>query len=208
MQLNDAQTSDLLDRAVDGSAAAMHELMQVHRTRLRQMVAMRLDRRLRIRLDPSDVVQDVLLEAAGRLAEYTEQAKLPFYVWMRQIAWDRLLELYRQHVRVEKRSVTREIGHAMPLTDDSVDALVATLRSRDLSPSEQLIRKEVQRRARQALAELGEVDRELLLMRYVEQMKLREIAAQLSISVTAAKSRHVRALTKISLILQEEEGTL
>ncbi|MCA9213954.1 MAG: RNA polymerase factor sigma-70, partial [Planctomycetales bacterium] len=70
MQLNDPKISGLLDRAIDGSDAATHELMQMHRIRLRQMVAMRLDRRLRARLDPSDVVQDVLLEAAGRLPEY------------------------------------------------------------------------------------------------------------------------------------------
>jgi RNA polymerase sigma-70 factor (ECF subfamily) len=137
------------------------------------------------------------LEATGRLDDYSKQPKLPFYVWLRQIAWDRLLELYRQHIHVEKRSVTREAGYAFPLSNDSVNLLAATIQSRASSPSERLIRKETQRRTREAIASLPEVDRELLIMRYAEQMKLREIAAQLSLSQSATKSRHIRALVSV-----------
>ncbi len=203
MQSSDDNTSELLNRATGGSSGATEQLMQLHRVRLRRMVQSRLDPRLGTRLDPSDVVQDVLLTAAGRLPDFAQSRELPFYVWLRQIAWDRLSELYRMHVRVEKRTVTREVELSQMVSDDSVDLLAVKLPSREPSPHEGLLRTERRLRLRHALESLPGVDRELPLMRYVEQMKLGEIAAQLSLSLAATKSRHLRALDKLATLLDD-----
>ena len=64
------QTQELLQHAGRGDAAAVHQLLDRHRDSLRQMVQFRLDRALAGRIDASDIVQDVLLEAHQRLADY------------------------------------------------------------------------------------------------------------------------------------------
>src|SRR5947209_2999703 len=101
-------TEELLRRSAAGDRAARGALLQRHRGRLRRMVALRLDPRLAARLDPSDVVQEVLAEADRRLDDYLRQRPLPFYPWLRQLAADRLADAHRRHLGAARRSVTRE----------------------------------------------------------------------------------------------------
>jgi RNA polymerase sigma-70 factor (ECF subfamily) len=99
--MNEAEfdTEPLLARAVQGDPAALGQLLERHRQRLRHMIALRLDRRLQARLDPSDVLQETLAEAARRLADYPRLHPLPFYLLLRQLAWERLVHLHRRHVQ-------------------------------------------------------------------------------------------------------------
>src|SRR4051794_20248357 len=101
-------TEELLARAARGEADARSSLLVRHRDRLARMVACRLERRLAARVDPSDVVQEVLAEADRKLARSLAERPLPFYPWLRQLAWEHLAPLHRRHVRAEKRSVRRE----------------------------------------------------------------------------------------------------
>src|SRR6266550_4078148 len=101
-------TPELLDRTRGGDVAAGQELLTRHRARLRRMVEVRLDRRLAPRVDPSDVVQEALADAARRLDDYLRQRPLPFYPWLRRLAWERLVKLHQRHIGAERRSVTRE----------------------------------------------------------------------------------------------------
>jgi RNA polymerase sigma-70 factor (ECF subfamily) len=105
---NDPDTDELVDRACDGDQDARQQLLVRHRKRLRQMVALRMDRRLMARVDPSDVVQEALTDAAQELSDYLRDRPLPFYPWLRQLAWERLIELHRRHLHAQKRSVRRE----------------------------------------------------------------------------------------------------
>jgi RNA polymerase sigma-70 factor (ECF subfamily) len=98
------------------------------------MVTVRADPRLVARVDPSDVVQDTLAEAAARLDEYRRRRPLPFYPWLRGIAQHRLAALYRRHVQARRRSVTRE-ERALGLPDRSALALAERLVARTSSPS-------------------------------------------------------------------------
>src|SRR5260370_26969803 len=101
-------TRELLDRASCGEVRARQLLLDRHRARLRRMVAVRLDPRLAPRVDPSDLLQESLAEAAARLSEYLRERPMPFYPWLRQIAWDRLVEAHRRHLLARRRSVARE----------------------------------------------------------------------------------------------------
>src|SRR4029078_4228519 len=109
-------TQELLERSVRGDATARQELLVCHRARLRGMVALRLARRLGARVDPSDVVQEALADAAGHLDDYLRHRPLPFYPWLRQFAWERLCKLHRHHIHAQRRSITREEPD-MPLPD-------------------------------------------------------------------------------------------
>src|SRR5438105_15692238 len=118
-----ADTEHLLERVAAGDCAARDQLLRRHRHRLGRMVAVRFDPRLAARVDPSDVVQETLAEAAANLDRYLQDRPLPFYPWLRQLAQRRLIDLHRRHVQARRRSVTREVG----LPDHSALALADRL---------------------------------------------------------------------------------
>ena len=191
---------DLLHRASRGDDRARDELFAQHRDRLRRLIAVRLNRRLAARLDPSDLVQDVLIKANHQLEGFLRERPLPFYAWLRQIALQRLIDIHRRHFLAGRRSVLREEPPALP--DESVAELADLLVSSQSTPSKQLLREELQARVRKALLELGERDREVLVMRHLEEMAMAEIAAVLGVSEGAVKVRHLRALKRLHGALQ------
>jgi len=194
-------TRDLLDRTARGDAAARQDLLGRHRDRLRRMVAVRLDPRLAPRVDPSDIVQEALADAAGRLDDYLREPPLPFYPWLRQFAWERLVKAHRRHIHSRRRSVTRE--EPMPLPDESVQQLARRLLAGDTSPSRRLLRDERRAELRAALAALDPRDREVLVLRHLEQMDTDEVAAVLGLSEGAVRTRQYRALLRLRALLED-----
>jgi RNA polymerase sigma-70 factor (ECF subfamily) len=197
-------TEELLDRAGTGDQSARQLLLARHRGRLRQMVALRIDRRMAARVDPSDVVQEALADAARNLSDYIEERPLPFYPWLRQFAWERLLQLHRHHLRAQRRSVDREQLRIFDIAEDSEAVLVDRLVNSGSSPSARLFAAELRDRVRAALDALEPRDREVLVLRYLEQLATREIAAVLGISEAAVKTRHRRALERLRKQLDEQ----
>jgi RNA polymerase sigma-70 factor (ECF subfamily) len=190
-------TDTLIGRVRNGDNSARQQLLARHRERLRRMVAVRMDRRLAPRMDPSDIVQDVLADADRELSEYLRRRPVPFYPWLRQLAWDRLVEVHRRHVRAGKRSVKREEPGMLDLPDESAMILADRLMDRAHSPSQHAVREETRRRVRSAIAQLPDRDREVLVLRHLEQLTTSQAAAVLGISEAAVKARHVRALDRL-----------
>jgi RNA polymerase sigma-70 factor (ECF subfamily) len=197
MDPHDPDTDQLLAWAKAGDASARGRLLERHRGRLRGMVALRLDPRLAARVDPSDLVQETLAVAHRRLDDYIRDRPLPFYPWLRQIAADRLADLHRRHVVSRKRTVAREEPGGLRLADGSELELARRLASSVSAPSARLRREDRLRRLRAALAALSERDREVLVLRHLEQMPPREIAAVLGITEGAVYTRHLRALERL-----------
>jgi RNA polymerase sigma-70 factor (ECF subfamily) len=205
MTLKDSQTDALLELAERGDAAAGEQLLMLHRRRLKQMISVHLDRRLAARIDASDVVQEALAEAAAKLPGFLRSRPLPFYPWLRRLAWERLIDLHRQHIGAQKRSVTREEPQAMHLPDESALELANRLLARGSSPLAQLLRAEQRNRVQAALARLGPRDQEVLVLRHLEQLSIAEMAAVLVVSEGTVKVRHLRALERFrDLLLQED----
>jgi RNA polymerase sigma-70 factor, ECF subfamily len=201
-----AATEELLARAGEGDDAARQQLFAQHRDRLRRMVAIRLDRRVAVRIDPSDVVQEALLEASQRMSEYLRKRPIPFYPWLRQLAWERLVKLHQQHLQAQKRAVTREEAQPFYLPDESVITLAQRIIAPGISPSKHAVREELRLRVRGGLAQLSERDREVLVLRYLEQLDTNEIAAVLGITTGAVKLRQLRALDRLRALLDEEDS--
>lgn len=200
-------TDELLRRAEQGDELARQAVLVRHRERLKQMVAVRLDRRLAARVDPSDVVQDALLDAAQSLDGYLRERPMPFYPWLRQLAWDRLIELHRRHLYAQRRSVKREEPLAPHLSDESAQQLADYVLGRQSSPSDRAIRGELRARVRAILDRLNERDREVLVLRHLEQLSTRETAIVLGIREGAVKTRHLRALEHLrELLIPKAEG--
>jgi RNA polymerase sigma-70 factor (ECF subfamily) len=199
-------TELLLRRAADGDERARAELLDRFRARLKRMVACRLDRRVAARVDPSDVVQEALKDAHQRLPEYLADPQLAFYPWLRRIAWDRLVDMYRVHIGAERRSVLKEQPCAPALNDESVAELAQSIVTSSLNPGRRAMLAEMQARTKAALMDLKPHDREILVLRYLEQLGVEEIADVLGISHTAVTSRHLRALQRLRKLLGDEFG--
>src|SRR6478735_3940282 len=98
---------ELVQRAAAGDEAAWNGLIANHRERLRRMVAFRLDRRLQGRVDASDVIQESLIDAARRLPEYVQNPEMPFFLWLRFLTSQRLVQQHRKHLGVKARDADR-----------------------------------------------------------------------------------------------------
>jgi RNA polymerase sigma-70 factor (ECF subfamily) len=196
-------SDELLEQASQGDAQARGTLLERHCGRLRRMVAWRLDRRLAARVDPSDVVQEVLAEADCKLERYLSERPMPFLAWLRQLAWEHLRVLHRRHVRAQKRSVRREEPGVLALPDESAAELAARLVDSASSPTQHVLREELRQRVREGLEKLPEADREVLVLRHLEELSVADTAAALGVSDGAAKVRHLRALQRLRALLDE-----
>src|SRR5262245_23269775 len=101
----------------DASAADWAAVLEEHRPRLRRLVALRLDRRVRRRVDPSDVIQETLFEAARRQRQFQSGPPIPLYLWLRRLAGERLIMMHRRHLGAQARDAGRELvldGAVMP----------------------------------------------------------------------------------------------
>lgn len=196
-------TDQLLHRVAAGEPTAAATLLTRHEARLRRMVEMRLDARLASRLDPSDIVQDVMVEAHKRLATYVERREIPFYPWLRAIAWDKLIEMNRRHIAAERRSVCREADR-LNLSGDSEMILVNRLAATTRTPNDQLIQREIAARVRQAIDRLKPLDREVIVLRHLEELSFPETAAVLQLSESAVYSRYRRAIERLHRMLHED----
>ena len=196
-------TLELVQQAAGGDAEAANRLLERHRVALRRMIALRLDRGVAQRVDASDVVQDVLLEASRRLADYLREPKMPFHLWLRHLAQDRMIDLHRRH-HAQRRDVGRERPlQARPAGDQSSLDLAAQLSDQELTPAAANIRKELAERFLQALDRLEDQDREIIEMRHIEQLGNSEVAAALQLSPAAAGMRYLRALRRLRSLLSD-----
>jgi RNA polymerase sigma-70 factor (ECF subfamily) len=197
---------DLVSKLVTSQdERGVEELLAKHRARLRRMVSARLDPRLAARIDPSDVVQETLMEAARRLPDYLREQPLPLYPWLRKLAAHRLANLVERHIHAQRRSVTREKPWQLGLSDASIAQLADHLVATGSSPSRQLIRQELQDQVRAALGRLPYLDREVLVLQFVEQLSPKETAAAIGISPEAVGMRRLRALRRLSAELGEHD---
>jgi RNA polymerase sigma-70 factor, ECF subfamily len=191
-------TRHLLARIAAGDPAGVAGLLAHHRAELRTFVDLHLDRRVRARVDPSDVVQEVQVIVTRRLPEFLAGRPVPFHLWVRQLAYQRVLDVRRAH-RAARRDVVREaVG-----PDRSSIALARSILCPGPSPSEAAEGREAAERAAQAVQTLPEADREILLLRWTEGLPFDEVAALLDIEPGTARQRFGRALRRLRKALAE-----
>jgi RNA polymerase sigma-70 factor (ECF subfamily) len=197
------ETQELLNGAKQGDPRAVNQLLDRHRRSVQRMVRMRLDQRIQARVGVSDVVQDVMVEANRRLRDYLENPTMAFHLWLRQIAKDRIIDSHRRHRVSAKRSVDREQA-AMPLGEErSSLELAAQLLDPQLTPAAAATQRELAHRVEGSLAELGEQDGEIIIMRHYEQLSNQEVAEALGLTEAAASMRYLRAIRRLRSLLYE-----
>jgi RNA polymerase sigma-70 factor (ECF subfamily) len=200
-------TQELLAKVAGGDEAATNGLLDRHREAVRRMVQMRLDRAVARRVDASDVVQDVLLEASSRLEEYLRNPSMPFHLWLRQLAKDRMIDMHRRH-HAQRRNVDRERAFSGIGEDEhSAADLVAMLRDAELTPAAAVLRREMTTRFLAALEQLEDNDREIIAMRHFEHLGNSDVAAALDLSPAAAGMRYIRAIRRLRELLGSDDAS-
>jgi RNA polymerase sigma-70 factor, ECF subfamily len=196
------ENDELLRLAAAGDGESWEALVERSHQRLRRMVAFRLDHRLRGRVDPSDVLQDAYLAAWRDLGAYLNQPEIPFFLWLRGIAGNKLRELHRHHLGTQMRDPRREVSiHGGPMPETTTTAMAVGLLGSFTRASEEAARLELRLRLQEALDAMDPIDREVLALRHFEQLSPGETARVLGIKEKAAGMRYVRALRRLKGIL-------
>jgi RNA polymerase sigma-70 factor (ECF subfamily) len=197
---------ELLTRVRAGDDHAFVELFAHYRTRLRQLLEFRMDRRLRGRVDASDVLQEVYIDAHQRLHHYLKKPELSFYVWLRQLTTQRLIDIHRRHLMAEMRDVKQEVSINRLGAGATSASMASLLAARLASPSQLVMQAEMIAQIEKALEQMDPIDREVLALRHFEELRNSEVAEVLGLKEAAASNRYVRALTRLRDALEEVPG--
>jgi len=204
MREESGELDELLRGAAAGDEQALAGLFERYRSRLKKMVRLRLNRRLQGRVDDSDILQDACLEAARRLPDYLADPQAPFFLWLRRITGDKLLEVHRTHLGTQMRDADREVSlHRGALPAANSMSLAAQLLGRLTSPSQGAIKAEMRIQLQDALNNLDPIDREILALRHFEQLTNAEAAQELDLDPSAASKRYLRALARLQKVLRD-----
>lgn len=197
--------ADWLAAAIGGDQRALATLFESHREQLARMIHLRMDRRLRGRIDPADVLQETFLDVRRRLADFSRESSMTFFIWLRWLAHQRLIDLHRQHFGAGMRSVVQEVqlGGREHLSASS-ESIANAFASRLTSASQVAVRSELQQQVQAALVSMEPLDREILALRHYELLTNMEAAAVLGLKRTAASNRYVRALRRLKELLGDQ----
>ena len=199
----------LIEFAGQGDPHALGELLLQYRDRLTKIVTFRIDKRLKGRVDPADIVQDAFIEVTQRFNEYYQDRKMPFFLWLRFITVQKLIQVHRHHLGVKARDANREVSiFNGPMPQATSAVLAAQLMGKQTSPSMAAMRVESKMQLEHALNEMDEIDREVLAMRHFEQLNNSETARVLNISESAASNRYIRAIKRLQQVMRRNAGSL
>jgi RNA polymerase sigma-70 factor (ECF subfamily) len=179
--------------SVPTSAADLGPTLERLRPRLERMVTVRLDPRLRRRVDEEDVLQEAFAEVARRLSEFHERRPMPFFLWVRLLTGQKLAEFHRRHLGAAQRDAGREVTPGN-IPSASTVSLARAFVDPGRSPAHRAASREVLARIQAGLERLEVLDREMLALRYFEGLTNDEAALVLGLSSSSAKRRHVQAL--------------
>jgi RNA polymerase sigma-70 factor, ECF subfamily len=201
------EVTHLMNRLRAGDRQALVELFHGYRERLRRMVELRMDSRLRTRLDASDVLLEAYLDLAGDLEAYRADPKLQPLLWMRLHVGRRLGMLHRRHLGAQLRDAGLEISlYREALPQASSAALASMLLGRHTSPTQAAQRAERLLRIQEALNTLDPIDREVLALKHFEELSRAETAEVLGTNPEAAAKRYFRALKRLKEVLATMPG--
>jgi len=199
---------ELRQRLSRGEANALGELFAHYREPLRRMVAQGLNPRLNARVSPSDVLQEVYLDAAQRLRHFFAKPDQSLFGWLRLLVRQRLHDVFRRHLQARARAADQEIHFDQQRADPAggSSTLGLQLAANLPSPSQEAMRHEASLQLEAALAKMDAIDREVLVLRHFEELSNKDVALVLGIPPAAASKRYIRALARLKETLEDFPG--
>ena len=195
----------LLEQLAAGEESALGDLFALHRDRLWRMVSFRLDPRLTGRIDADDILQEAYVEAARRISQYAHDGQ-SFYVWLRLVVLQTMVDLHRHHLGTQKRDIRREVAKRAAYPEATSVSLIRHLVGKVSTPSQIAIKAESLRQLEEALREMEPIDQEVLALRHIEELTNIEVSQLLGIEQKAASIRYVRAIARLKNVLAGVPG--
>ena len=203
----DRDADVLLKSLRDGDEQSLAILFSRHRDRLWSMVTYRLDRRLKGRVDADDVLQEAYLDATERIDQFVMEHSGSFFVWLRLVVTQTLVNVHRRHLGAQMRDAKRDVSiYAGQHQQTASTSLTLQLLGHLTSPSQAAVREETARKLEEAVDDMSSIDRDVLALRHFEQLTNSEVAEVLGIQKKAASIRYVRALKRLREKLSEIPG--
>jgi RNA polymerase sigma-70 factor (ECF subfamily) len=193
---NNPHAATLLQAALNGDDKALGEFLERHRAYFRLLARLKIGRRLRTKVDASDVVQDTFLQAHRAFAEFRGKTTAEFLGWLRRILASQLSNTVRYHTRAKCRDIDRERELDQALGRSS-RALAGMLAAAQTSPSQRAARHEEAVMLADTMERLPPHYRDVILLHHVEGMTFPEVAHAMGRSVGAAEKLWTRALAKL-----------
>jgi len=200
---------EFLNRLRNDPEGVLAEEYSQHRDRLWRIVNFRLDRRLLGRIDADDILQEAYLDAATRIEHYLNDPAITFFIWLRTVVGQTLIDVHRRHLGAQKRDVRREVRPNRRVFSASTSFQIADVLLADMSsPSQAALKEELASKLHEALESLKEIDRDILVLRHFEELSNLEAAEVLEIEAKTASMRYFRALTRLRSILVRIPGII
>ncbi len=206
MTTTDGLSDELVARLMDGNEQVLADLFSRHRNRLWRMANFRIDRRLAGRVDADDILQEAYLAASQRIRHYLENPSQSFFVWLRLITRQTLVDVHRRHLGAKMRNAGRETANRPGYPQATSISLVAQLLGSMTSPSQAAVKAEMTRQLEVAIEGMDPIDREVLALRHFEELTNSDVAEWLDIQQKAASIRYVRAVARLKGILARVPG--
>jgi RNA polymerase sigma-70 factor (ECF subfamily) len=199
----DPSHEELLCRAKEGDVPALGQLLESYRAYLLVLARVQIGRRLQGKVDAADLVQEAFLGASRDWAQFRGTTEKEFLGWLRGILASLLANLVRHYQGTQRRDVRLERRLAVEL-EQSSQALDRGLAASQSSPSQQAVRREESVRLAQALAQLPDEWRDLLILRHLEGLTFPQVAERLDRTVDSVKKQWPRALARLRQVLGGE----
>lgn len=197
-QKSEADVQQLFCRARHHDGAALNALFAYFRDPLKRLIRLRLNPRLNGRLDDSDIVQEVLVDALSKFEKYACSPRLPVYLWLRRLTCLKIVEAHRNHLSCQMRDARREISFSQRnLAEVSSASFASWLLKESPALSEEIVHAEDLERMRTSIEQLCRDDRELIALKHFEQLTFDEIAIVLEQPRSTVGRQYLRALNRL-----------
>jgi RNA polymerase sigma-70 factor, ECF subfamily len=198
--------SDLLRRAVAGDRESLDRLLDSYSGYLHVLSRAQLDKRIQHRVDPSDIVQETLMEAHRGIANFRGVELHEFTGWLRQVLVHNIANAVGTHMRAAKRSVHREqlfasLSASMDQSHQSLSALAA---GHSRSPASEADHQETLSELAKALEQLSANHRTVIVLRHLEGLGFPEIASRMGRSVGAVRMLWLRAIEQLRSAMEKQ----
>jgi RNA polymerase sigma-70 factor (ECF subfamily) len=205
MNINPNHLKLLVIQAKDGDNEALAELFSKYKKQLRAMIAFRMDQHLKGRVDPSDILQEAFLSLSQKLPEFRDK-DMTFFVWLRLVTHESLINVHRRHLNVQKRDPRREISFHLRNMEATSISLAAHLLGNNTSVAGKAIRAEQRARLQAVLDGMEATDREIIALRIFEGLTNGEAAEVLGLTKQTTSKRFIRAIERLKEFVADMPG--
>ncbi len=191
-----AEPERLLAMARAGQGEALGQLLELYRNYLGLLARLQVGMRLQGKVDPADLVQETFLEAHRDLAQFRGETERELVAWLRQILASNLANLIRHYYGTQRRDLhlERELNDELNHSSRALDRGLVAAQS---SPSQQASRREQAVLLADALRELTEDYREVIVLRHLEGLSFPDVAKRMGRTEDSVKKLWARSLARL-----------